>query len=56
MYGMKITYYHGGYERNVTENVFGEIKFEDGCAVFASMGHRYAVPVDKIVCIEPIED
>lgn len=56
MYGMKITYYHGGFGKVVTDNVFGRIMFEDGKAVFASGGHWYAIPVEHIVTIAPIED
>ena len=56
MYKMRIRYYHTLYKREVTENVGGDIKFEDGRAVLCSMGHRYAVELERVIAIEPIED
>lgn len=56
MYAMKITYYHTLYKRNVTGIVAGSIEVKDGKAVFASGGHKYAIDLDRIVSIEPIEE
>lgn len=56
MYGMKITYYHTLYKRNVTDIVAGSIRIKDGKAIFASGGHKYAIDLVYIVSIEPIEE
>lgn len=56
MYAMKITYYHTLYKRNVTDIVAGSIEVKDGKVVFASGGHRYAVELENIVSIDPIEE
>lgn len=49
---MKITWYHGGLEKEVTMYVFGNIEFKDGELLFASGGHRYAIPAEKVRKIE----
>ena len=56
MYAMRIRYYHTLYKREATMNVFGDIKFEDGRAVFKSGGHGYAIEMEYIIRIEPIEE
>jgi len=58
MYGMKITYYHEGYERVVTDRVFGDIKFNHDIThswvTFSSGGHSYIVNCKDIKSIEYI--
>ncbi len=55
MYGMKIRFFHTLYKQESEMNVFDNIKFEDGKAVFKSGGHSYSIEVEYIISIEPIE-
>lgn len=53
---MKITWYHGGLEKEVTMYVFGNIELKDGKLLFAAGGHRYAIPAENVRKIELEED
>jgi len=56
---MKITYYHGGYRRDITDNVFDGIKFvmdnDRPHVKFHSSGHGYMVPCEDVRKIEEVE-
>ena len=52
---LEITYYHTLYKREVTDIVCGEVKMEDGKAVFASMGRTQAVELEYVRSIKPVE-
>jgi len=53
---MRITFYHTLYKKLVTENVFGDIVFRDGCVVYSTGGHRHAVEYEYVRKIEVAED
>ncbi len=53
----KIVYFDTLYNRNSEFRVTGKITFNERKeAVFASCGMKYAIPVEKIVSIETIEE
>lgn len=56
MYAMKIRYFHTLYQREVTDNVFGKIRIENGKAIFASMGHMHAIELEYVISIEPLDN
>ena len=49
----KITYFHTLYKKNVSANT-DHVSFQDGCAKFASGGHRYSIEVKYLVSIEEL--
>jgi hypothetical protein len=53
-YAMEITYFDTLYNREATMRVFGKITFDNGSLRFASMGHRYSIPAERVISIEPI--
>ena len=56
---MRITYYHGGFGGDITDNVFDGIKFifdnDRPCVTFHSSGHGYVVPCEYVKKIEEVE-
>ena len=53
---MKIRYFNTLYQREMTMDVAGNIQFEDGRAIFASGGHRYAIELEYVIAIEPVRE
>lgn len=49
--GIIIYYNDSLYNRESRYCVFGDIKFDNGCAKFKSMGHSYSLPMSQITRI-----
>lgn len=54
---MLITYFDTLYERDSTMYVYaGDIEFDNGDIVFASMGHRYRISTKYVKKIERVDN
>ena len=48
---MTIIYFNTLYKRASSLKVFGDISFIDGCVIFSSGGHRYAIEYNHVISI-----